>query len=139
MSKHTSKRIHVKLRVPKMTPYKTLLAKADAVFSRYIRERDKWTCVVCGSKKRPQCGHLIKRGKHYARFDEFNCNCQCSSCNWLHNEYPEAYTLWFLREYGVEKYAEITKLAYETPKKHKFSRKFLEDIIEVYGSTSMLL
>lgn len=111
----------------------TLLEKADKVFSFWIRTRDNFTCVVCGSKERPQCGHLIKRGKHNTRFDEKNCNCQCSSCNWFHNEYPEAYTMFFLDKYGIEEYRKLMKSAYATPKKHQYTREELNEIIKKYS------
>ena len=60
----------------------------DKVFSEYIRRRfakdEIAECFTCGKKdhwKKLQCGHFQSR-KHYAtRWDEINCQVQCSACN----------------------------------------------------------
>jgi hypothetical protein len=106
---------------------------ADAVFSRWIRTRDDYTCVLCGSKIRPQCGHLVKRGKNYVRFDEFNCNCQCANCNQYHNYYPERYTIWFIERYGFAKYKELVNEAMKLPTKKTFTKSELKAIIDKYN------
>jgi hypothetical protein len=67
---------------------KTIITKLDSIFSQYIRLRysknEISTCVTCGKQdhwKKMQNGHFISR-KHYAtRFDEDNCQVQCSKCN----------------------------------------------------------
>lgn len=113
----------------------TLLGLADAVFSRFIRERDQWKCVVCGSTERVQCGHLIRRGKHTVRFDETNCNAQCSRCNWKHNHFPEAYTIFFIQKYGFQAYIDLHVRAEQTPKGFKWRREDLIAIIHRYDPT----
>ena len=60
----------------------------DKVFSEFIRRRyaknDISTCVTCGKSdhwKKLQNGHFQSR-KHYStRWDEDNCQVQCSGCN----------------------------------------------------------
>ena len=61
----------------------------DRVYSLYIRLRDAqdggWTrCISCGHVypfEQMQCGHYWSR-KHIAtRWDEQNCNSECSFCN----------------------------------------------------------
>lgn len=75
--------------MPRKPTRKTLVAKADKVFSEYIRRRyadDNGIaeCYTCGKKapwKELQCGHFQSR-KHYAtRWNETNCQVQCSGCN----------------------------------------------------------
>lgn len=117
---------------PKRLDYDKLLKKADAVFSIWIRNRDGNRCVICGSTYKVQNGHLFKRGKKRIRFDEYNCNAQCSICNFKHNKYPEPYTAFFLRKYGQEKYLELEKIS-EINGPYQIPRDFLEDIIEKYA------
>lgn len=68
---------------------KTLVNKADKVFSEYIRRRytdhnGYAVCFTCGKKdhwKELQCGHFMSR-KHYStRWNETNCQVQCAGCN----------------------------------------------------------
>jgi hypothetical protein len=87
------------------TTRKKLISKLDTIVSLLVRTRDK-KCVTPSPKctKILQCSHLIKRGKLPTRFSLENCNCQCSYHNYLHNNYPEIYTEWWLGKYGQEKY-----------------------------------
>lgn len=65
-----------------------LVAKLDKVFSRYIRLRDcmpngYFVCISCGQIKpisKGDCGHFFSRTHMATRFDEDNCNCECSHC-----------------------------------------------------------
>lgn len=116
---------------PKLPTMKQMMTMADAAFSKYIRERDNWTCVVCGSVKTPQCGHLIRRSRMNVRFSENNCNCQCSVCNYRHEWFPEHYTNWFLLTKGEDVYNAIYTLAHKS-ENVKFSRAELGSIILAY-------
>lgn len=107
-----------------------LMKKADKVFSEWIRNRDNHQCVVCGSTYIVQNGHLIARGKKATRFDEKNCNAQCSSCNYKHNFEPQHYTSWFIKKYGEQEYLNLVELS-KTIK--KFNRYELEELIEKYS------
>jgi len=84
--------------MPKKPSRKTLVDKADKVFSEYIRRRyaddnGVTECFTCGKKdhwKKLQCGHFQSR-KHYAtRWNEDNCQVQCAGCNVF--RYGEQYT-----------------------------------------------
>lgn len=84
--------------MPRKPSRKTLVNKADKVFSEYIRRRyadDNGVaeCFTCGKKdhwKKLQCGHFQSR-KHYAtRWNEDNCQVQCAGCNVF--RYGEQYT-----------------------------------------------
>jgi hypothetical protein len=68
---------------------KNIVKKLDNAFSQYIRLRyadahGTTECYTCGKKdhwKKLQCGHFMSR-KHYAtRWDDTNCQVQCSACN----------------------------------------------------------
>ena len=75
----------------------------DAVFSKYIRQRDKGQCYTCPRRDDPknmQCGHFIPRQYLSLRFSEINCHCQCYACNMLYNGQPSAYALKLQRQYG---------------------------------------
>tara|TARA_R110002049_G_scaffold200171_2_gene370787 strand:+ start:9376 stop:9771 length:396 start_codon:yes stop_codon:yes gene_type:complete len=76
----------------------TLVKKADAIFSQFIRQRNAdangmTECFTCGKKdhwKSLQCGHFMSR-KHYStRWNEDNCQVQCAGCNVF--RYGEQYT-----------------------------------------------
>lgn len=56
-----------------------------------------------------QPGHLITRGKESVKWSLWNLNKQCSSCNLLHEFYPERYTAWFLTKFGAEEYARLVE------------------------------
>ena len=84
--------------MPKKPSRKTLVDKADKVFSEYIRRRyaddnGVTECFTCGKNdhwKKLQCGHFQSR-KHYAtRWNEDNCQVQCAGCNVF--RYGEQYT-----------------------------------------------
>lgn len=91
----------------------------DAVFSKFIRYRDKGQCYTCPHKddpKRMQNGHFIPRQYLAVRWDEVNCHCQCYACNMLYNGQPGAYALRLEKDFGVgtverleSKKREITK------------------------------
>lgn len=66
----------------------SLVKKLDTVFSIYIRNRytnnEIAECYTCNKKdhwKKLQAGHFASR-KHYStRWDEYNVQVQCASCN----------------------------------------------------------
>ena len=68
----------------------TLVNKLDKVFSLYIRKRDAmpyggryFKCISCGRVlpfEQADCGHFWSRRHMATRFDEDNCNSECSHC-----------------------------------------------------------
>ena len=90
---------------------KTIKEIADYFFALYIRQRDNFTCVICGSKIKPQCGHLFSRQYINTRYDESNAFCQCATCNILHkyNQYP--YFKFFLEKFSKNKLDNLYKSA----------------------------
>lgn len=81
-----------------------LKKKLDAVFSKYIRARDKHICYTCGlvmEPNRSQNGHFVPRQYLATRWDEINNHAQCYACNVLYNGQPSAYALRLEKDYGV--------------------------------------
>jgi len=62
-----------------------LTKKAQTVFNKYIRLRDKdQPCISCGhiGNRQRHAGHFMPVGSNsHVRFDEANCHSQCSICN----------------------------------------------------------
>jgi hypothetical protein len=112
---------------------KTIITKLDSIFSQYIRLRysknEIATCVTCGKQdhwKKMQNGHFISR-KHYAtRWDEDNCQVQCSGCNVF--RYGEQYL--FSKYLGVDLSEELLM---KSRKIQKFTDNELLDMIELYN------
>jgi 5-methylcytosine-specific restriction endonuclease McrA len=83
--KKQKKRKH-KSRLKKLRSLRLVHDEAWALMSRYVRLRDKCTCITCKKTfpfKKVQAGHLF----HGDNMDFFydNINCQCQRCNkWLH-------------------------------------------------------
>lgn len=78
--------------------------RLDAVFSKFIRQRDKGQCYTCPKKAEPkfmQCGHFVPRQYLAVRYDEVNCHCQCYACNMLYNGQPSRFALNLERDYGI--------------------------------------
>jgi len=86
---------------------KTLVKKLDTVFSIYIRQRnaidDIAECVTCGKKdhwKKLQNGHFMSRKHLSTRWDEDNCQVQCSGCNVFKYGEQYKYSLWLESNLG---------------------------------------
>ena len=64
--------------------FKVKTRVTDKLFSRYIRERDNWTCQYCGRVYRPDnarnlgCSHYFGRARESVRFDEDNAVALCT-------------------------------------------------------------
>ena len=108
-----------------------LKKKAQVVFNKWIRERDKEeTCISCGSWSSPQCGHYMSQGHHSAlRFNEDNCSRQCLRCNnYLHGNLIN-YRIGLVKKIGEDRVRQLE----ETPKKaFNWDRFSLVNVIEKY-------
>ena len=61
-------------------------------------------CVTCNTKlprKQIQNGHFVSRGVMKYRFDIKNCHPQCYKCNCLLNWNYKPYTVYMVKEYGM--------------------------------------
>ncbi len=82
----------------------TLKGKADTVFSKWIRARDKHICYTCGKVMQPkesQNGHYISRTFTSLRYDERNCHAQCIACNIFKKGNLTLYALRLETQYGT--------------------------------------
>ena len=115
-----------------------LVKKLDAIFSQYIRlknadEFKNVTCFTCGKidyyKKGMQNGHFQSRRHYSTRWDEKNCQVQCSGCNVF--KYGEQYI--FATNLDA-KYGEGTarRLHIKAQQVIKISNIEIEDLIKRY-------
>jgi len=116
----------------------TLVKKLDAVFSQYIRQKDSVneiaTCVTCGKKDhwtKLQNGHWASRRHYSTRWDERNCNVQCSGCNVFRAGEIYLYTKYLCSKYGDNFPEELYKLSKQSV---KFTDADLIEKIEYYQS-----
>ena len=114
-----------------------LVKKLDNIFSQYIRLREAdnsgfTTCFTCGKKdhwKKLQNGHFQSR-RHYAtRWDERNCQVQCSGCNVF--KYGEQFL--FAKYLDERFYAGLSdELYFKSKQIVKFSNLDIELLITKY-------
>nr|AKH47993.1 hypothetical protein SARI_02660 [uncultured marine virus] len=65
---------------------KIKIDKIDSLFSKMIRERDKWRCIFCGNVYEPPTSalhnsHFWGRGHKSTRYDARNCDALCYGCH----------------------------------------------------------
>ncbi len=115
----------------KLKSIKQLKNKADAVFSIWIRERDKrcYTCMRVIPVKELQCGHYVSRSYLALRYDEKNAHAQCVSCNVFKHGNMTVYAIQLINEYGVDILTDLERRKRESVK----TRQFLEAVIDTYG------
>lgn len=90
----------------------TVLDECDAIFSKQVRDRDKWRCARCRrsfahSPCRLHCSHFWGRSTKSTRFDGDNCDAVCEKCHpiWESDKHGD-YKIW--------KVAQLGKAGYET-------------------------
>lgn len=100
--------------------------KADELFSRWIRERDKWQCVRCSRKHDPSAGtlgnsHYWSRRHEKTRYDLENCDSICNSpCHRLWGgDYRDEYKAFKVRQLGKTRYDLLDKRHWEHEKKDR--------------------
>jgi len=115
-----------------LKPLPKLLKRAQDVFNRFIRERDKDKgCISCGAPVE-QAGHYFSQGHHSAlRYNEINTNGQCVRCNMYLSGNLIKYRQGLVKRYGAEK-VERLELHADLKKAFKWSRIELEQIINKY-------
>lgn len=120
------------MKTKKLIPLPKLVKKAQDVFNRYIRERDKDKgCISCGGSV-TEAGHYFSAGHYSAlRFNELNVNGQDTRCNCFLHGNLIAYRQGLVRRYGAEK-VEMLENSAALRKTAKFSRFELEAIIQHY-------
>ena len=111
-------------------PIKKLKRELDTLCSQYVRLRDNYTCVICGTRNptwtkgdwtSAECGHLLSRTVSALRFDlrpDGNLHCNCHRCNVTHggqhfrfkytvDQWP--YVAWYINKYGMERWEALRR------------------------------
>ena len=117
--------------IPKLT------AKAQKIFNAYIRQRDSedgyFTCISCGQTKTTDlmdAGHYVPvKGSSALRFDEYNVNGECKSCNGFDQFHLIGYKRNLIDKVGERK---VMELEQQHRLIKKWSRTELNEIIERY-------
>ena len=108
------------------------LKEAQAVFNKYIRERDKGlNCISCNKPPlKKNCGHYYSQGGHSnVRFDEDNCHLQCEHCNTYLSGNLLNYQIGIEKRIGAEKLIELQGRAHL---EKKWSVEELKELIKKY-------
>lgn len=108
----------------------TLKKKAWAVFSKWIRNRDK-RCVTCPMGKAENAGHY-----HHGvlDFDEINVNGQCVRCNkWLSGNLAP-YSIYLIGKYGLDEFVALDQRHWTAIKGEKKTDSEYLAIIEKYSN-----
>ena len=95
--------------------YKQLIKELDAIYSKYIRKRDKGVCFTCGkedSEKKMQAGHYISRRILSCRYFDKNVHCQCKACNIYKEGNKPVYALNLQKKYGKDILEELDSLSH---------------------------
>lgn len=138
-SQHPTKRTEKPLRAHKVATNdrSSMETHLDIVFSLYIRLRDAMPggmtrCISCG-KILPfgqmQCGHYHTRHSRSVRWDERNCNAECSFDNCNNPSHLEGYRRNLIAKIGQEAFDELNVLAHQS---RKWSGDELRDMIVHY-------
>ena len=88
----------------------SLVTELDRVFSIFIRTRNVnaegiTKCFTCGKTahwKELQCGHFISRRHYSTRWDEKNCQPQCSRCNIFNQGNAPVFAQRLIAKYGSD-------------------------------------
>jgi hypothetical protein len=103
------------------------------IFSRYIRLRDKATCITCGKRcelGEIHAGHYIPKSRGMSiYFNEKNVHAQCARCNLYLRGDLSNYALKLIDKYGVEVLGELEA---ERNKIKRFSEGEFLQLIEYY-------
>lgn len=111
----------------KKTPAK-LKKQLWEVFTKYIKARDRYTCVTCGKRAEGYGmggGHYIAKaacGLDYY-FSEKNVNAQCTMCNLTLEGNRPAYRAFILKKYGEETLKDIEQNYHKPCKYFPFEEK----------------
>jgi hypothetical protein len=116
----------------------TLVKKLDSVFSIYIRRRyavnDIAKCVTCGKEdnyQNLQCGHFMSRKHLSTRWNEYNCQVQCSACNVFRYGEQYKYSLYLGNKLSEELHILSKQI-------RKFTDVELQDMIVHYSHQNSL-
>ena len=95
--------------------------RLDALFSLYIRTRDRFTCQRCGASYPPKhtglhAAHIIGRGRISVRWHSPNAITLCYGCHrWL-DTHPDVKEQWVRMRFGDAAYDDLQVHARATVK-----------------------
>lgn len=110
-----------------------LMKKAQTIFNKWIRERDKdKPCISCekplGNKY--DAGHYFSMGGHKSvTFDEANVHAQCVTCNQYKHGNLLNYQIGIQQRIGADRLIELHAKAHEVK---KWTKDELKEIIKKY-------
>lgn len=101
-------------------------AKADKIFSRYIRDRDVWCFFNCGNPA-TQNSHFWGRGNSATRYDPENCDGVCGGCHMRHESNKQGlYRDLKLKQLGKRAYDSLGKRARSIVKRSDAIQQFMD-------------
>lgn len=100
------------------SPLKTLTARLDREFSRYVRLRDSdengtGKCCTCGKLlywKDAHACHFVSRRHMATRWDERNVHLGCPRCNTFLDGALDEYSAFIIDRYGKDTFDELLRL-----------------------------
>lgn len=117
---------------------KSLIEKLDKIFSVYIRTRyaidEIVECYTCGKKehwKKQHAGHFASRRHYSTRWNEYNVQVQCPSCNIWQQGMQFEFGKQLCLQYG-DNFAD--ELMIESKKIIKFTDTEIQDMITYYSN-----
>lgn len=120
----------------------SLIKNLDAVFSIYIRRRyavnEIAECYTCGKKehwKKQHAGHFASRRHYSTRWNEYNVQVQCPSCNIWQQGMQFQFGKNLCLQYG-DNFAD--DLIIESKQIRKFTDVELQELIEHYTQLNSL-
>lgn len=112
-------------------------------FNLYIKKRDMnsdgtWTCISCGDiiteSKLAHAGHLFPRKWFsWLRFNEYNVNVQCASCNRKDGNVINYY-LNLIKKIGKKKVDELVKES-NIKRKISYTKKYKNSILKLINGS----
>ena len=112
-------------------------AKADKLFSLWIRERDGWKCQRCGKNfstntSQLHTSHFWGRGHSATRYSKENCVAACYSCHYWkwEKEKQGEYRDFMLRLLGKKNYAVLERKAHTTVQRKEAIKELMGWLVE---------
>ncbi len=110
-----------------------LKKEAWKVFSKWIRNRDNWTCYTCGKKMEGSpamhAGHFITRLRSSTMFSEDNVRAQCMYCNMWRGGESGIFAQKLIEELGKDRFDALVKKSNQLK---RFTEKELIELKEKY-------
>lgn len=108
--------------------------KAWVVFSKWVRERDNWTCYTCGKyggvgTAYMHAGHFISRSANATLFSEDNVRAQCYYCNIRARGNVKEFSYRLKNELGEKRFLALIELGHTTK---QFTVQELKQLVETY-------